>query len=250
MKAVKVLFVLFSIIMILYIDIRVYLALCVISFIYATRYTYLCYKAEKAKRRRRKKNRKRRKSVQSKKSTRKKTTQNSKRRTTQGNKQTVKRNYQYTIKAPEKKTKATVYVEPNTELSVFERALLGQPISLEEIDALDGVDFEAVLYNRFKGLGFQVYYTPASGDFGADLIVETDGVSTAVQVKRYDHKRGRVVGVKAVQEAFGAQHYYGTKTAIVITNATFTANARELARSVKTVFLWDREELKKTLGFI
>lgn len=210
--------------MVLYVDIRVYLALCAISFVYAVRYTYLWYKREKARRRKRKK----------------------RRRTTQ---KTTKRNYQYTI-TEQKKPKVTDYVEPTMESNIFERALLGQPISLEEIDALDGVDFEAVLYNRFKGLGFLVYYTPASGDFGADLIVETDGVSAAVQVKRYDHSKGRVVGVKAVQEAFGAQHYYGTKTAIVITNATFTANARELARSVKTVFLWDREELKKTLGFV
>ena len=49
--------------------------------------------------------------------------------------------------------------------------------------------------------GWTVADTPASGDFGADLIAEKDGKRIAIQAKRYS----KPVGNKAVNEALGGR---------------------------------------------
>lgn len=136
------------------------------------------------------------------------------------------------------------------ELSIVAKSICGAYIALDEIDNVDGETFETILYNRFKSMKFMVYFTPTSGDFGADLIVEMKDLSVAVQCKRYNYKSGRTVGVKAIQEVLGAMYYYGTQRGMVITNAVYTQSARELARSIGTITLWDREDLKKYMNFI
>ena len=137
-----------------------------------------------------------------------------------------------------------------SEMSITAKSICGAPIALDEINDIDGETFETILYNRFKSLHFTVYFTATSGDFGADLIVEMEGLSVAIQCKRYNYKAGRTVGVKAVQEVLGAMYYYGAKRGMVITNAVYTQNAKELARSVGNITLWDREDLKKYMNFI
>ena len=109
---------------------------------------------------------------------------------------------------------------------------------IRRIDRMDGPTFEAYLEILFRRLGYHVQRTRASGDFGADLIVERDGVRTAVQAKRY----AKAVGLTAVQEAAAARGKYGCDAALVVTNSTFTRPARELAEA-NGVELWDREEL-------
>lgn len=142
------------------------------------------------------------------------------------------------------------YVEPDKELTLIDKSLVGLPISLDDVNDIDGEEFETILFNRFKSMGFTVYYTPVSGDFGADLIVETDNNTVVIQVKRYNFKQGRSVGVKAVQEVLGAIVYYRANRGLVITNAVFTGAAKELAITAKNITLWDREDLKKYLNFI
>ncbi len=109
---------------------------------------------------------------------------------------------------------------------------------IRKIDRMDGATFEAYLETLFKRLGYRVQRTRASGDFGADLVVEREGVRTAVQAKRY----GKPVGVGAVQEAVAAKGKYACTEALVVTNSTFTRPAVELAVA-NAVELWDREEL-------
>lgn len=69
--------------------------------------------------------------------------------------------------------------------------------------------------------------TKKSGDFGADVIVtDKDGTRMCVQCKQYS----KTVGIKAVQEVIGAKAYYNCTRAAVITTATFTQAAKELAQ--------------------
>ena len=78
----------------------------------------------------------------------------------------------------------------------------------------------------FRLAGAQVRGTPATGDFGADLIVQWNGASIAVQCKHHSSP----VGIKAVQEALSARPYYGTHHAEVVVSSGYTAAAIDLAR--------------------
>lgn len=77
-----------------------------------------------------------------------------------------------------------------------------------------------------------------TGDFGADLILETETQRIAVQAKRYKSK----VGIKAVQEIASAKSHYRANETWVVTNNFFTAAAVELAQS-NGVKLCDRNFL-------
>jgi restriction system protein len=107
-----------------------------------------------------------------------------------------------------------------------------------DIDRMSGRVFEQYLEAIFARKGCAVKRTPYRGDFGGDLIVSSNGKRTVVQAKRWK----RNVGVKAVQEAVAAKGYYGSDEAIVVTNSTFTPQAKELAGR-NNVGLWNRKRL-------
>jgi restriction system protein len=94
----------------------------------------------------------------------------------------------------------------------------------------DGVAFETLVETVFWALGYTVAPTPASHDFGADLIMTspTTGTRIVVQAKFY---AGSAVGLDAVQEAFSAKAHYQAHEAWVVTQSGFTAPARDLAAS-------------------
>lgn len=110
--------------------------------------------------------------------------------------------------------------------------------SMGDIDRMSGVDFENYLRILFEDLGYEVELTPASGDYGADLLLKKDGSFIAVQAKRYS----KAVGIASVQQVFSAKTYYNAHEAWVITNNTFTKNASDLAKK-SGVKLVDREHL-------
>jgi len=116
---------------------------------------------------------------------------------------------------------------------------------IKEIDTMSGIDFEKRLEVMFGDLGYKVKRTPASGDFGADLILENRKGRTVVQAKRY----GKPVGVKAVQEVIGSIAFYKAANALVVTNLYFTPQAEKLAQC-NGVELWNRDKLIQTLSSI
>ena len=103
---------------------------------------------------------------------------------------------------------------------------------------MSGEEFEQYLALLFKKRGFKVSITKASGDYGADLILEDRDDIIAVQAKRYSS----TVGVKAVQEVIGAMRMYKATEAWVVTNSYFTRQAEKLAEA-NEVYLIDRDEL-------
>lgn len=104
------------------------------------------------------------------------------------------------------------------------------------MDELEGHEFEYYCADLLKEHGFtDVEVTRGSGDFGADILAEKDGVSYAIQCKCYD----KPIGVKAVQEVYAGRDYYDCMIGVVMTNQYFTAPAVELARKLK-IMLWDR----------
>lgn len=111
--------------------------------------------------------------------------------------------------------------------------------SLYKIDKMDGKIFEEYLAAHFHSLGYKVTLTPASNDYGADLLLSKDGEKIAVQAKRYNGK----VSNAAIQEVSAAMRYYKCDKGMVITNSFFTSNAVKLAKECD-IELWDRNDLK------
>jgi restriction system protein len=109
---------------------------------------------------------------------------------------------------------------------------------IEQIDVMDGIQFEHYLKELYLSRGYSAEVTSASGDYGADLLLKKDGKKIVVQAKRY----AKDVGIKAVQEVMGAKSYYQAEQAWVVSNSYFTKAARELAAK-GNVLLVDRDEL-------
>lgn len=113
----------------------------------------------------------------------------------------------------------------------------------EEFDLMEGRDFEHYCAELLRRRGFQeVEVTKGSGDYGIDILAEKDGVTYAVQCKRY----AAPVGVKAVQEAYAGRDYYDRMVGAVLANQYFTQPAVEAARRLK-ILLWDRGYLESMM---
>lgn len=100
-----------------------------------------------------------------------------------------------------------------------------------------GQAYEIACAERLKRKGYRnVQLTPATGDYGADIIAhDRRGRKVCFQCKRYSHN----VGEDAVREVHSALAHYGANYGVVITNVDFTPKARELAYE-NGVELWPR----------
>ncbi len=107
----------------------------------------------------------------------------------------------------------------------------------------DGYAFEEYTANLLKKLNYtNVSVTSSSNDYGIDVLAEKNGIKYAIQCKLYSQP----VGNKAVQEAFSGKNFYNCHIAVVLTNNTFTENAKNLAKS-NGVLLWDKDILQKMI---
>ncbi len=105
-------------------------------------------------------------------------------------------------------------------------------------DVVSGEHYEALCRTLLQGRGWKVETTPMTGDQGADLIAEAHGRRVVIQCKFH----ARPIGNKAVQEAFAAVGFHGGDAAVVVSNASFTRSARQLAEA-NGVFLLHHEQL-------
>jgi restriction system protein len=109
---------------------------------------------------------------------------------------------------------------------------------IHEIDRMDGIQFEKYLGLLFRSQGYNAVVTQASGDFGADLVLEKGGQKIVVQAKRYSKN----VGIDAVQQVVASMAHYKAAVAWVVTNRDYTDAAYQLASS-NGVRLVNREQL-------
>lgn len=104
------------------------------------------------------------------------------------------------------------------------------------IDEMEGHDFEYFCAELLEKRGFiDVEVTRGSGDYGVDILAEKEGVTYAIQCKRY----AAPVGVEAVQQVYAGRDYYDRMVGAVMTNQYFTAAAVDAAKRLK-ILLWDR----------
>ena len=100
---------------------------------------------------------------------------------------------------------------------------------------MNGKDYEKKVADYLRSHGYRhVRITGRSSDYGVDIVASRRRHRYAVQCKFYS----KPVGVAAVQQVVGGMAYYNCDRAMVVTNNTFTRQARELA-SMNEVELLD-----------
>jgi hypothetical protein len=97
--------------------------------------------------------------------------------------------------------------------------------SLAEIDAMPGVGFEHYVAAKLRTAGWEVTTTPATNDYGVDLIAKDGNEMWAIQCKR----KSTPVGVSAVQQVVAGAIHYGCWRKMVVSNREFTRQAKVLA---------------------
>ena len=108
---------------------------------------------------------------------------------------------------------------------------------------LSGGEFEQYVALVLADNGFKhVQVTKGSGDQGADVLAERNGISYAIQCKNYEG----AVGNYAVLEAYAAAQFYRCDRAAVICPGEFTRGAKELAEATG-VTLWDGAWLSRAM---
>lgn len=111
------------------------------------------------------------------------------------------------------------------------------------LDEMEGADFEKFCAQLLEKRGFtDISLTRASGDFGVDILAQKEGITFAIQCKRYQNP----VGVKAIQEVYAGREYYDCMVGAVLTNQYFTAPAVEAAKKLK-ILMWDRGYLESMM---
>ena len=112
---------------------------------------------------------------------------------------------------------------------------------INEIDNLSGEQFEERLEILFTKLGYKAKRTVSGStkpDFSADLIIEKDGIKTAVQAKRWNQS----VGEQVINDIYSAIPMYNCQFGMVVTNNYYTKMAKEKAKKLN-ITLWDRNDL-------
>ena len=122
----------------------------------------------------------------------------------------------------------------------FEKHSKQLQIDIEEIDKMDGIEFEVYLAKLYDGMGYYTEVTPHN-DYGIDVIAIKDKIKAGIQAKCYGE--GKTVGVDAVNEVCGGAGYWKVEKKIVITNRYFTKKALISAQHNKIEMI-DRNGLK------
>lgn len=94
------------------------------------------------------------------------------------------------------------------------------------VEGMTPLEFEKYCADLIGGKGWDCSLTKASGDQGVDVVCRRSGKVLVVQCKLYSSP----VGNGAVQEVIAARDFMRADYAIVVTNATYTNSAKQLAQ--------------------
>lgn len=118
-------------------------------------------------------------------------------------------------------------------IAIIERVARSVRLPDEVAMPEDGIAYERFCAEKLGRAGWRAHVTPPSGDQGADVVAERDGVRLVVQCKRLS----KPVGNAAVQEVAAAARHWSGDMAAVVSNAGFTPSARKLATSTGVLLL-------------
>ena len=128
--------------------------------------------------------------------------------------------------------------------------------TIKDVDLVTGLTFEQIISDLYNSMrNFTAVQTPATNDFGADVVVKStmDNTGLLIQCKHRENPE-KSIGNDGIQEICAAigyyeQKYFGIKfQPVVVTNAkNFTSGAIELAQK-NGVKLITRRELETLLS--
>jgi hypothetical protein len=98
---------------------------------------------------------------------------------------------------------------------------------------MDGVEYERFVADLLSIRGWDTRLTKGSGDQGVDVVAQKQGIKAVIQCKLYSYP----VGNDAVQQVIAGRTFYNGDVAAVVTNATFTGSARQLASTAHVLLL-------------
>ena len=118
----------------------------------------------------------------------------------------------------------------------------------DQLQTMDGAEFEQWVAELFRRSGFHVEITPASGDHGVDLWASISGSLVAVQCKRWNG----TVGEPVVRDLYGAMMATKAQFGCLVTTGSFTAQAHQFAedKPLRLVGLDSLMEAARSPGFL
>ncbi|TQQ79173.1 hypothetical protein EGH24_12335 [Halonotius terrestris] len=116
----------------------------------------------------------------------------------------------------------------------------------EHLHAYSPYEFEVLISDLYKDLGYQTQVTTEGTDGGVDVIAESPNETLIIQVKQYTNNN---IGRPTVQQTAGVRDQFGADKAIVITSSDFTGTAEEASRDFgHRMELIDGRSLKNMLS--
>lgn len=128
----------------------------------------------------------------------------------------------------------TYILTPNTAFQIVDKIAKNAQKEIENHEYrpnMTGVEYEELCGEVLKKAGWEVQFTKATGDQGVDILAKKDGITAAVQCKRF----AKQVGNKAVQEVIAGKSFYNADKAVVVAPNGFTPSAQDLAAASDVV---------------
>ncbi len=111
-----------------------------------------------------------------------------------------------------------IYKEHLAQKERQERDYFQRIKKLDDIQKIDPIQFEKLIFSLFKKMGYDVLLTKASRDEGIDLIISKNGKKSVVQCKRYSG----TVGQPVVRDLYGSMIHNRAENAYLITTGVFS----------------------------
>ena len=111
--------------------------------------------------------------------------------------------------------------------------------------SLRDIQFERELAALYRHSGYQVQFTPKSGDDGVDLILTKDGRSTIVQCKGQKDR----ATPKMVRELLGSRVDHGADLAVLACTSGFTQGAIRFAKRNEIALISATEIARMAVGY-
>lgn len=102
-----------------------------------------------------------------------------------------------------------------------------------DVENMSGTEFERYCTEILKDNGWDAKTTTATGDQGVDIYATQDDITIVIQCKKYTQK----IGNFAVQEIYAGKNFYDADIAAVVSNASYTKSAKQLANSTEVLLL-------------
>lgn len=110
------------------------------------------------------------------------------------------------------------------------------------------LEFEKYIGQLFEKKGYQIDYTPQSGDYGVDIFALKDDEKVAIQAKMYGHS-SRKINRKVIMELYGAKAYFDCTKAIIATDGILLDDAIVVAEKLGIEIMYSNNNrlLRKNL---